>query len=62
MFGIAYFAIINKRGTEMLLGVDPLGINIYDKSNKLTPKITFPWSEIKKISYSKDKFKVTSIS
>ena len=62
MFGIANFAIINKRGTEMLLGVDPLGINIYDKSNKLTPKITFPWSEIKKISYSKDKFKVISIS
>jgi hypothetical protein len=61
MFGITYFPIMNKRGTEMLLGVDPLGINIYDKSDKLTPKITFPWSEIKKISHNKDKFKVSSI-
>jgi len=62
MFGISYFAIMNKRGTETLLGVDPLGINVYDKSNKLTPKITFPWSEIKKISYSKDKFKVIRLN
>lgn len=58
MFGVNYFPIYNKRGTEMMLGVDALGINVYDKNNKLTPKISFPWSEIKKISYSGDKFKV----
>jgi hypothetical protein len=48
MFGISYFPFMNARGTEMLLGVDPLGINVYDKSDRLTPKLTFPWSEIKK--------------
>ena len=58
MFGITYFSIMNKKGTEMLLGVDPMGINIYDKGDRLSPKITFPWSEIKKISHNKDKFKV----
>ena len=58
MFGIAYYGIYNKKKTEMLLGVDALGINIYDKSNKLAPKISFPWSEIKNISHNQDKFKV----
>ena len=58
MFGVNYFAIYNKKGTEMYMGVDALGINIYDKNDKLTPKISFPWSEIKKISHSGDKIKV----
>ena len=58
MFGIAYYGIYNKKKTEMLLGVDALGINVYDKSNKLAPKISFPWSEIKNISHNNDKFKV----
>lgn len=58
MFGVTYFPIFNKKGTEMLLGVDALGINVYEKNNKLAPKISFPWSEIKKISHSGDKFKV----
>jgi hypothetical protein len=39
MFGITYFPIMNKRGTEMLLGVDPLGINIYDKVNITEKKL-----------------------
>ena len=34
------------------------GINVYDKSNKLAPKISFPWSEIKNISHTAEKFKV----
>jgi radixin len=58
MFGINYFAIYNKKGSEMLLGVDALGINVYEKNNKLAPKISFPWSEIKKISHAGEKFKV----
>jgi hypothetical protein len=34
MFGINYFTIRNKKGTELLLGVDSLGLNVYEKSNK----------------------------
>jgi len=34
MYGITYFEITNKKGTELLLGVDALGINIYEKSDK----------------------------
>ncbi|KAH0625509.1 hypothetical protein JD844_015053 [Phrynosoma platyrhinos] len=37
----------NKKGTELLLGVDALGLHIYDPENKLTPKISFPWNEIR---------------
>ena len=58
MYGVSYFPIINKRGTQMNLGVDALGINIYDNEDKFSPKISFPWSEIKKISYTKTSIKV----
>ena len=55
MFGITYFPIMNKKGTEMFLGVDSMGINIYEQGDKLSPKISFTWQETKKISHSKVK-------
>jgi len=33
--------------------VDALGINIYEKANRLNPTVSFPWSEINKIKYEK---------
>ena len=60
MFGVSYYPIVNKKGTEMNLGVDSLGINIYDKDDRFSPKISFPWSEIKKISYTKTAVKVSN--
>ncbi|XP_072934194.1 merlin isoform X2 [Epargyreus clarus] len=56
MYGINYFAINNKKETDLYLGVTALGLNIYEKDNKLTPKTTFPWSEIKHISFDDKKF------
>jgi len=56
MYGVNYFDIRNKKGTELYLGVDALGLNIYDKADKLTPKIGFPWSEIRNISFNDKKF------
>lgn len=34
MYGITYFDIKNKKGTELWLGVDALGINVYEKQDK----------------------------
>lgn len=34
MYGITYFDIKNKKGTDLWLGVDALGINIYEKQDK----------------------------
>jgi hypothetical protein len=59
MYGIAYFSVRNAKGTDVFVGVDPSGINVYEKTNKLKPTTTFPWSEIKKINHTKDKFKVS---
>ncbi|XP_066961199.1 moesin/ezrin/radixin homolog 1-like [Macrobrachium rosenbergii] len=56
MYGVNYFEIENKRGTEVYLGVDALGINVYEKNDKLTPKIGFPWVEIRNITFNKRKF------
>lgn len=61
MYGVNYFEIRNKKGTELWLGVDALGLNIYEKEDRLTPKIGFPWSEIRNISFSERKFIIKPI-
>ena len=38
-----------------------LGLNIYEKKDQLTPKIGFPWSEIRNISFSDRKFVIKPI-
>lgn len=45
----------------MWLGVTALGLNIYEKNNKLQPKTTFPWSEIRHISFDDKKFIIKPI-
>ncbi|RVE55720.1 hypothetical protein OJAV_G00228820 [Oryzias javanicus] len=61
MYGVNFFGIKNKKGTELWLGVDALGLNIYEKEDKLTPKIGFPWSEIRNISFNDKKFIIKPI-
>jgi len=61
MYGINYFEIRNKKGTELYLGVDALGINIYERNDKLTPKVGFPWSEIRNISFNDKRFVIKPI-
>jgi hypothetical protein len=72
MYGVSYFEIRNKNKTDLYLGVDALGVNIYDRKNKsvrgalfsfissslsrLIPRVGFPWSEIGNISYHEKKF------
>ena len=34
MYGVTYFEIQNRKGTSLYLGIDALGINIYDKQDK----------------------------
>ncbi|CAI5437540.1 unnamed protein product [Caenorhabditis angaria] len=61
MYGVNYFEIRNKKGTDLYLGVDALGLNIYDKSDRLSPKVGFPWSEIRNISFNDKKFVIKPI-
>lgn len=48
----------NKKNSELWLGVDALGLNVYNQDNRLEPKITFPWSEVKNISFKEKKVSV----
>jgi radixin len=41
MYGVNYFEIRNKKNTELWLGVDALGLNIYEKDDKLVSSIRF---------------------
>lgn len=34
MYGVNYFEIKNKKGTQLWLGVDALGLNIYEHDDK----------------------------
>nr|XP_053641844.1 moesin/ezrin/radixin homolog 1-like [Cherax quadricarinatus] len=61
MYGVNYFDIENKKGTKLTLGIDALGINVYDREDKLTPKIGFPWSEIRNITFNNRKFLIKPI-
>jgi radixin len=61
MYGVNFFEIKNKKGTELWLGVDALGLNIYEREDRLTPKIGFPWSEIRNISFNDRKFVIKPI-
>uniref|UniRef100_A0A5S6QQP4 Moesin/ezrin/radixin homolog 1 n=1 Tax=Trichuris muris TaxID=70415 RepID=A0A5S6QQP4_TRIMR len=58
MYGMHYFPIHNKKESNLWLGVGSLGINVYEKNNKLTPKASFAWSEIKHISFKDKKFMI----
>lgn len=61
MYGVNYFSIKNRKGTDLFLGVDALGLNVYEKDDRLTPKIGFPWSEIRNISFNDKKFIIKPI-
>merc|ERR1719422_91389 len=61
MYGVTYFEIRTKRGTELYLGVDALGLHIYEKENKRTPRIGFLWGEIRKVSFSGKNFTIKPI-
>uniref|UniRef100_UPI003AB03A43 ezrin a n=1 Tax=Centroberyx gerrardi TaxID=166262 RepID=UPI003AB03A43 len=61
MYGVNYFEIKNRKGTDLWLGVDALGLNIYEKEDRLSPKIGFPWSEIRNISFNDKKFIIKPI-
>lgn len=43
MYGVSYFEIKNKKGTSLWLGVDALGLNVYEKEDKyvISCKILF---------------------
>lgn len=34
MYGVNYFSIKNKKGSELWLGVDALGLNIYQNTDR----------------------------
>ncbi|XP_029651103.1 merlin isoform X2 [Octopus sinensis] len=58
MYGVNYFQIKNKRQTDLWLGVDAHGLNIYERDNRLEAKISFPWCEIKTVSFKDKKFTI----
>lgn len=61
MYGVAYFEVENKKGSNLWLGIDTFGLHIYERGNKLTPKVGFPWNEIKTLSFTNRRFMIRPI-
>lgn len=61
MYGVTFFKIRNRKGTELLLGVTALGLDIYKPEDKLNPQISFPWAEIKNLKFKDRKFVIKPI-
>lgn len=57
-FGVDYFEIRNRRGTDLLLGIDAIGLAVYKPPDKSTAKLGFAWSEISNITFSDRKFTI----
>ena len=77
MYGVTFFEVTNKKGTKLWLGVHNLGMDIYEFSNKsvhpsliapllsacrVTPRLGFPWTEIRNISFNDKKFKISMVN
>lgn len=61
MYGVTYFEIFNKKGTRLWLGVDALGLNVYEYHDRLTPRSTFPWSEISNVRFNNQTFTISPV-
>lgn len=61
-YGITYFEVTNKKGTRLWLGVHNLGMDVYEFNNKVTPRLGFPWNEIRNISFNDKKFTIKMVS
>ncbi|VDM44660.1 unnamed protein product [Toxocara canis] len=62
MFGVNYFGIRNKKGTELELGVDALGLNVYERGHRLSPIVGLAWAEIRKISFNGKRLIIKPVS
>lgn len=61
-YGITYFEVANKKGTRLWLGVHNLGMDVYEFNNRVTPRLGFPWAEIRNISFNDKKFTIKMVS
>ena len=55
-----FYILQNKKGTDLVLGVDAHGINIYEPNDVKKPKITFPWNEVQNVAYNDKKVGFTT--
>lgn len=52
MYGVNYFSIKNKKGSELWLGVDALGLNIYEQNDRYASDFSQLFGSLLKIGSS----------
>ncbi|XP_065171121.1 moesin/ezrin/radixin homolog 1-like [Atheta coriaria] len=61
MIGVHFFDITNQKGTHLVVGINPLGMNMYKPEDKLNPTTSFPWSEIANLNFRGRKFTIKTV-
>ena len=51
MYGLAFYPV-NEKGSDILIGIDCLGINFYRPEDKDNPEYSIPFSEVRKVKAS----------
>ena len=61
IYQVTYFEILKKDGRKLYLGINALGLKIYQKTDILELKGAIPWSEIRNMSLDGRKFAIKFI-
>ena len=57
MYGVEFFPIQNKRGANLLFGIETFGVRVF-KENFTPTKTGFRWSEISEMTVHGKKFAI----
>eukprot|EP00051_Salpingoeca_urceolata_P001249 m.39564 g.39564 ORF g.39564 m.39564 type:complete len:1241 (+) comp11285_c0_seq1:36-3758(+) len=57
-FAMQYFDIKNKKGTSLVMGVNPHGLYIYRLEKNSRPMVTFSWAECSELAFTEKKFTI----
>lgn len=55
-YSVHYYDVKDAKGVPWRLGVCPSGINLYYFSDTVEPRLTYRWSQLANVSFSKTKF------
>ena len=58
LFGMSLVPIKNKKGTDLVFGVNPRGLFVFRKQHTDNAIVSFSWSECRELSFVEKKFTI----
>jgi len=60
LYGMTFVDVKNKKGTPLVLGVNPRGISVFREGKTDVPLVKFGWGECSELAFAERKFTVTT--